>query len=192
MLQTTAVDWIQTFSSAVLAFFTVVLAIATWKYYEQTQSQTGEISRQTTEMNKARKLKDEPRMKAGVMPFHGPNICLGFANIGGGIAEDVHATFWVEGSEGPTEEWGNQIHFPDDVYKIGFPLGQDEYGLSAPPPQIRDAIEGENDTLIVRWDYQDVAGNTLGREQRFSILDKLDEKVESNEFYLGQEREVRF
>ena len=192
MLQTTAVDWIQTFSSAVLALFTVILAVATWRYYEQTQSQTGEISRQTTEMSKARELRDEPRMKAGVMPFHGPNICLGFANIGGGIAEDVHATFWVEGSEGPEEEWGTQIHFPEDIYKIGFPLGQDEYGLTGPPSQIRDEIEGGDGTLVIKWDYQDVAGNDLDREQRFSIINKLDEKVESNEFYMGGEREMRF
>ncbi|MDZ7850058.1 MAG: hypothetical protein U5K70_04330 [Halodesulfurarchaeum sp.] len=83
---------IQIASSVVLAFFTVVLAIATWKYYLQTKNQTAEISAQTDEMTKTRKLNYEPKLKAAVRNFHGPNFCLSFVNIGGGLAQDVSAS----------------------------------------------------------------------------------------------------
>lgn len=183
---------IQAVSSSVLALFTVVLAIATWRYYKQSKLQTDEISHQTDEMVRTRKLRNEPQLKAGITPFHGPNWCIKFTNIGGGIAQDVHANYWIDGIENSEREWGTQIHFPEDMYSIGFPLEEGGIGVTGLPDEIRSHFEDSDDTLIVEWTYEDSSGNKFEHRQEMSILDKIAERADSDEFYLGNEREVRF
>ena len=183
---------IQTLSSATLALFTIVLAVATWKYYKQSKSQTTEISRQTEEMAKTRELVNEPQMKAAIKPYHGQNFCLAFINIGGGIAQDVHADYWIEGIDNSKREWGTQVHFPGDTYTIGFPIDDSEGGVTGPPEQIKSNLENQDDRLVVEWKYKNASGHEVNPTQEFSISNKTNEKIESDEFYLGKERDVRF
>ena len=174
----------QVLSSAVLALFTVVLAIATWKYYVQSKSQT-------EEMVKSRKLNDEPQMRAGVTPYHGPNFCIAFVNIGGGIAQNVRADYWIEGVDDPKQEWGVQVCFPEDIYQVAFPYGKREIN-TGPADKIISDMGDRDDTLVICWEYQDASGETFSPTQRFSISSKLKQRIESGEFYSGGERDVRF
>ena len=176
---------IQTLSSAVLALFTVVLAIATWRYYKQTESQTNEMVR-------SRELTNEPVMKAGMKPYHGPNFCLAFINIGGGIAQDVRATYRVEGLDELERTWGTQVHFPEDQYLIGLPIDDSSTGVSTPPDHIESKLNDEGDVLVIEWEYENSSGTEFNPIQKFSITEKIEERTESTEFYMGNEREVRF
>lgn len=179
-----SVNLFQALSSAVLALFTVVLAIATWKYYVQSKSQT-------EEMIKSRELNDEPQMKAGVTPYDGLNFCIGFVNIGGGIAQNVRADYWIEGVDDSEQEWGVQVCFPEDIYQVAFPYGEREL-TTGPGEMIVSGMEDRDDTLVICWEYQDASGETFSPTQRFSISSKVKQRIESDEFYSGEERDVQF
>lgn len=183
---------IQAVSSTVLAFFTVVLAVATWRYYKQTKEQTSEITAQTAEMTNTRKLNYEPKLKAGVRNFLNPNFCLSFVNIGGGLAQDVTAEYYLEYHEDEGRNWGKQVVFPEEVYNLGFPIPSGpEHGVSGPEDQIENKLNesGGGDTLVVEFDYKDSAGNTHEDIQRFSILENLSDQTESTEFFTGSQEE---
>lgn len=182
---------VESFSSLVLAIFTVVLAIATWRYYEQSKLQTSETASQTEEMGKTRKLRHEPKMKAG-LTLMGPNFHIGFVNIGGGIAHDVKATYWVEGLKEFKQEWGTQIHYPEDSYKIGIPIDGSSIGVTGSSDEIESKLDGGDDTFVVEWEYRDAAGEVFSETQRFSLFDKIEERSGGTEFYTGKEREVGF
>ena len=184
-------DQIQALSGIVLAIFTAVLAFVTWLYYCQSREQTGEISSQTNEMINTRELRYEPYLKAGLKPT-GPNFELGFVNIGGGIAHDVHAKYWVEGLEQFQREWGTSVHFPDDIYRIGFPIDDSEIGVIGMTEQIESELVGDSDTLIVEWTYKDSRNEEFQETQKMSILDEIQIRSESTEFYSGEGREVKF
>lgn len=185
---------IQAISSAVLALFTVVLAIATWQYYQQTKSQTEEIKAQTSEMEKRRQLNFEPEMKAGVRNFHNPNLCLSFVNIGGGLAQDVSAKYYLENHEDEAREWGKQVVFPEEVYNLGFPIPSGpEHGVSGMVNQIEEELDesGGSDTLIVEFSYKDSAGSSREDVQRFSIVKNIHDQTDSTEFFLGSQEQVQ-
>lgn len=186
------IDVIQAFSSAVLAIFTVVLAVATWRYYTQSKEQTEEISKQTMEMMNTRKLQHEPQMKAGIRTFHHPNFCISFVNIGGGIAQDVHATYYVKGYSELKREWGMQIHYPEDTYNIGIPLDDSPVGVSGGIQEIESYLDGEDGTFVIEWEYKDAAGNGFEHTQEFSIIEKIEDVTESTGFIVGDERETRY
>jgi len=184
---------IQVVSSAVLAAFTVVLAIATWRYYKQTREQTEEIAAQTSEMEKTRMLNYEPKMKAAIRNFYGPNFSLSFVNIGGGLAQEVSAEYYLEDHEDEKREWGKQVVFPEEVYDLGlpFPSGP-EHGVTGGISEFEDALEepGGSDMLVVKFEYQDSAGKSHNDLQRFSIFDSIEDQSESTEFYLDGQDEV--
>ncbi|WP_255193022.1 hypothetical protein [Natronobeatus ordinarius] len=182
---------IDVFSSLVLAIFTVVLAIATWRYYEQSKLQASETASQTEEMGKTRKLRYEPKMKAGIT-LMGPNFHLGFVNIGGGIAHDVKATYWVEGVKEYKQKWGTQVHYPEDNYKMGIPVDESPVGVTGGYSEIQSKLDGGDDTFVVEWNYKNAAGEEFSETQRFSISDKIKERTEGTEFYTNKERETRF
>lgn len=184
---------VQLISSVVLALFTVVLAIATWRYYLQAKSQTDEIAVQTAEMTKTRELRYEPRMKAGVRNFYGPNFSLSFVNIGGGIAHDVKAEYFMYEHEDEARVWGKQVVLPEEVYNIGFPIPSGpDHGVSGPTGEIENKLEesGGDDSVVIQFKYKDSAGKEHEVTQKFSIMDKIDDQADSTEFYLGSnERE---
>lgn len=183
---------IQVISSAVLAFFTVILAIATWRYYQQTKSQTSEIAAQTVEMSKTRKLNYEPKLKAGVRNHHNPNFCLSFVNISGGLAQDVSADYYLEDHEDEGRTWGRQVVFPEEVYNLGFPIPSGpDHGVTGPKGAIKNKLEkpSSDDTFVVEFSYKDSAGNLYEDTQRFSILDNISDQTESTEFYLGSQEQ---
>lgn len=176
---------IQVFSSAVLASFTVVLAIATWRYYKQSKVQT-------VEMTKTRKLNYEPELKAGVRNFLNPNFCLSFVNIGGGLAQDVTAEYYLEDHEDEGRTWGKQIVFPEEVNNLGFPIpGGPDHGVSGTEDNIESKLNesGGGDTLVVEFSYKDSAGNSNEETQRFSILENISHQTESTEFFLDSQEE---
>lgn len=181
---------IDVFSSMILAIFTIVLASSTRKYSKQSKEQTDEIAAQTEEMVATRKLKHEPRMKATIRCYHNPNFCISFVNIGGGIAQNVHAEYWIEGADESYRDWKTQIHFPEEMYDVGFPLDDVPTGVTGPSSKILSHLEDEKDTLIVNWSYEDASGKSLGYEQEFSISDELNGRTDTDEFFVGKERET--
>lgn len=175
---------VQAISSFLLAIFTIVLAGATWLYYRQTKLQTDE-------MRKSRELRHEPNMQAG-LTTSGPNFELGFANIGGGIAHDVQADYWIEGLEEHKREWGTSIHFPEDIYRIGIPLDDSPIGVIGMSEQIESHLIDGQDTLFVEWIYKDSRGEEYEESQQLDLLGAIKERSESTEFYSGTERDVKF
>lgn len=133
------------------------------KQRELEERQIDEISKQTGEMADKRKLELEPRPKAGLSTIGGPNFALMFVNIGGGIAHNVHAKYWIEGVDDSHQEWGTQVHFPEDMYKIGIPI--DNIKLSGTGDQIRSALQNKDDTFVIEWEYEDAAGKQHEKER---------------------------
>lgn len=179
-----ALSWIEAFSSVVLAISTIVLVIVTWLYYRQSKLQT-------REMEKTRELRHEPHMKAGLKPS-GPNFEIGFVNIGGGIAHNVEAEYWIEGLEQHKREWGTAVHFPNDIYKIGIPLDDSAVGVVGMSEEIEPKLDNGEDTFIVNWTFEDSRGEKFEETQRFQILEEIKKRSESTESYTGGEREVQF
>jgi len=184
MQANTLLDAIDALSSVILAIFTIVLAVVTWQYYHQSKLQTAEMERE-------RKLAHEPHLKAGVKA-NGPNFEIGFVNIGGGIAHNVEAEYWVEGLDQFQREWGTAIHFPEDIYRIGFPIEDSPIGYVGGSDQIESKLNDGEDTFVVKWSYEDARGQVFEETQRFQILEEIAKGTESTTFYSGQERDVRF
>lgn len=170
-------------SSLILAVFTIALVIVTGLYYVESR-------KQVQEMKSVRQLEYEPRLKAG-MRLTGPNSEIGFVNIGGGIAHDVHADYWIEGLEEHKREWTTQIHFPEDIYKMGIPTDDSPIGQIGLSDEIKSEIKTDAD-LVVEWEYKDAKNEQYKQTQRFNIVGVLEERSNSTEFYTGQERETRF
>lgn len=124
------------------------------------------------------------------MPFAGPNWCIAFVNIGGGIAQEVQAKYWISGFEDYRREWGTQIHFPEDKYQIGFPLEEEEL-VTGMPENIKSRLSSGTDTLHVEWEFKDASGTSFEYSEEISIISAMEKRTKG-EFYTGEGREVRF
>lgn len=185
-------DQIQAYSTVVLAVFTIVLALATLLYTYQSRLQTREISDQTSEMAKTRELRYEPKLVAGIKT-NGPNFELGFVNIGGGIAQNVEAEYFVKELEEFKREWGTAVHMPEDIYKIGIPLDDSSIGTIGMSSEIKSHLDDDSKAYFtINWSYENSRGDVYEETQEFDLLEKIETKAESTEFYTGNERDTRF
>lgn len=175
---------IQAVSSVVLAIFTVVLAVVTYLYYRQSRAQTNE-------MQKNRQLQYEPKLKAGLKGGR-PNFEIGFVNIGGGIAQEVEAQYWIEGLEEYKRTFRTPIHFPEETFRLGFPVDDSEIGEIGMSDSLKSKIDKESDKLIVEWSYKDARDEVIDGRDEFSIFEQIQGRSESTEFYSDAEEPPRF
>ena len=179
------IQLIQVGANVVLAVFTVVLAWATWQYKTQSEAQT-------EEMRKTREAEFKPVLTASITHnFVGSHYWFEIENIGKGIAQNVHAEWYVEGMESEERTWEIPIFHPEENHKFELPMDYDRVDKSemsgtfkeGTESSIKKALDGEEANLIVEISYEDALGNRYTHEpQSLPVLEGMKQRMDAGEF----------
>lgn len=179
------IQLIQVGANVVLAIFTVVLAWATWQYKKQSEAQT-------EEMQKTREAEFQPVLTASITHnFVGSHYWFEIENIGKGIAQNVHAEWYVEGMKSEERTWQIPVFHPEELHKFELPMDYNRVDRSktsgtfkkGTESSIKLALDEEDADLIVDISCKDALGKEYSPEpQSLPILEGMEQRMDAGEF----------
>ena len=205
---------IQLGANIILAIFTVVLAWATWKYTQQSADQTEEMRKsrevtesQTEEMRKSREVTEkqveqmemnrEAEFKPVIVASASHNRVgtfhfLAIENIGEGTAQNLQVEWFIEDLEDTEREWTKPVFHPDERRIFNFPLDYECRNIGASVEMIEDALGDSEGILTVNISCEDALGNEYNYRHEIDIIDQLESRLESDEFWSDSHEHTNF
>jgi hypothetical protein len=185
------IEYVEAASTAILAIFTIILAIATIQYKNQSENQT-------KEMALTRKTEIRPVLKPYITKnFTGNMYWLEIRNIGKGSAQEITANWYVEGWKEQSVNWSIPLIPSTEYHQFEIPIDKEEIPHSElkgtvrdhSPRAIRAVLDGTDRDLVLDIKYKDPLGNEfgIGRTCRLPILEALSGRDDSNEIKFSED-----
>jgi hypothetical protein len=151
-------------STVVLAIFTIVLAIATWRYYRQS-------SAQTEEMEVTRKENIRPVLKPAIINRTGLHYIFTIQNTGNGAAHDIEAN-WGFNHLDHSRSWKSAIITSDEQRQFAIPFGE-EQTMALTEGEIKEELDDEDTELVFEAEYADPVGRSYNTEENIDVLNSV-------------------